>query len=82
VPNVLMAVAAVCWISTSADRNPRSSSRASRTALQVPANKWYFDELYDRSWCAPRYGSAECLWKGGDGFVIDGMGPDGVLGAQ
>ena len=42
-------------------------------------NKWYFDELYDvifvqtlRSWLG------RVLWKGGDGAIIDGIGPDGV----
>ena len=28
--------------------------------------------------CARRSGSAALLWKGGDGWLIDGFGPDGV----
>ena len=31
--------------------------------------------------CARRSGSAINLWRGGDGFVIDGFGPDGVAAA-
>jgi NADH-quinone oxidoreductase subunit L len=42
-------------------------------------NKWYFDKLYDRIFVeiiAQRLGRG--LWKGGDGAVIDGLGPDGL----
>ena len=28
--------------------------------------------------CGRRSGSARLFWKGGDGFIIDGLGPDGV----
>jgi NADH-quinone oxidoreductase subunit L len=41
-------------------------------------NKWYFDELYDFLFVRPAFWLGELLWKGGDGRVIDGMGPDGV----
>ncbi|MBN8936539.1 MAG: NADH-quinone oxidoreductase subunit L [Rhizobiales bacterium] len=41
-------------------------------------NKWYFDELYDLIFVRPALWLGRLLWKGGDGRVIDGFGPDGV----
>jgi NADH-quinone oxidoreductase subunit L len=45
---------------------------------QFLLNKWYFDELYDRIFVRPALWLGRVFWKGGDGFVIDGLGPDGV----
>jgi NADH-quinone oxidoreductase subunit L len=44
-------------------------------------NKWYFDELYDRIFTRPAFRIGYGLWKGGDGAVIDGLGPDGLAAA-
>jgi len=41
-------------------------------------NKWYFDELYDFLFVRPAQAFGRFLWKKGDGFVIDGFGPDGI----
>ena len=41
-------------------------------------NKWYFDELYDFLFVRPAFWIGRLFWKGGDGFIIDGMGPDGI----
>jgi len=41
-------------------------------------NKWYFDELYDWLFVRPAFVIGRGLWKGGDGALIDGVGPDGV----
>ena len=41
-------------------------------------NKWYFDELYDAVFVRPAKRLGHFLWKRGDGWVIDGFGPDGV----
>jgi NADH-quinone oxidoreductase subunit L len=41
-------------------------------------NKWYFDELYDRVLVRPAMMLGRFLWKRGDGWLIDGFGPDGV----
>ena len=41
-------------------------------------NKWYFDELYDRIFVRPAKRLGWGLWKGGDGDLIDGVGPDGL----
>jgi NADH-quinone oxidoreductase subunit L len=45
---------------------------------QFLLNKWYFDELYDFIFVRPAKWLGRFLWKKGDGFVIDGFGPDGV----
>ena len=41
-------------------------------------NKWYFDELYDFLFVKPAFAIGRLFWKGGDGAIIDGLGPDGV----
>ncbi|MDQ0468892.1 NADH-quinone oxidoreductase subunit L [Labrys wisconsinensis] len=41
-------------------------------------NKWYFDELYDWLLVRPAMRLGRFLWKKGDGWTIDGLGPDGV----
>jgi NADH-quinone oxidoreductase subunit L len=41
-------------------------------------NKWYIDELYDAIFVRPTLRLARVLWKYGDGWLIDGFGPDGV----
>ena len=41
-------------------------------------NAWYFDRIYDVLFVRPAMWLGRALWKGGDGYVIDGFGPDGV----
>jgi NADH-quinone oxidoreductase subunit L len=43
-------------------------------------NKWYFDEIYDALLVRPTKQLGLLLWKAGDGWLIDGFGPDGVSG--
>jgi NADH-quinone oxidoreductase subunit L len=45
---------------------------------QFLLNKWYFDELYDLIFVNPTKAIGRFLWKYGDGWLIDGFGPDGV----
>jgi NADH-quinone oxidoreductase subunit L len=45
---------------------------------QFLLNKWYFDELYDLIFVRPAKWIGRFLWKFGDGYVIDGFGPDGI----
>jgi NADH-quinone oxidoreductase subunit L len=45
---------------------------------QFLLNKWYFDELYDLIFVRPVKWIGHTLWKKGDGWLIDGFGPDGV----
>jgi NADH-quinone oxidoreductase subunit L len=44
-------------------------------------NKWYFDELFDFLFVRPAFKIGRAFWQGGDGAVIDGVGPDGVAAA-
>jgi NADH-quinone oxidoreductase subunit L len=41
-------------------------------------NKWYFDELYEMIFVRPAFWIGRLFWRGGDGAIIDGIGPDGV----
>jgi NADH-quinone oxidoreductase subunit L len=41
-------------------------------------NKWYFDEIYDFLIVRPTLWLGRVLWKYGDGWLIDGFGPDGI----
>src|SRR3982074_964855 len=45
---------------------------------QFLLNKWYFDELYELIFVRPAKWIGRFLWKVGDGYIIDGFGPDGV----
>ncbi len=53
-------------------------ARANRPLYQFLLNKWYFDELYDLVFVRPAFWLGRLFWKGGDGRIIDGFGPDGV----
>jgi NADH-quinone oxidoreductase subunit L len=48
---------------------------------QFLLNKWYFDELYDFLFVRPAMKLGKGLWQGGDGALIDGVGPDGIASA-
>jgi len=54
-----------------------SNCRRAADALPFLLNKWYFDELYDLIFVRRRNGSAHAV-EVGDGYIIDGFGPDGV----
>jgi NADH-quinone oxidoreductase subunit L len=41
-------------------------------------NKWYFDELYNVIFVKPTFWLGRVFWKGGDGWIIDRLGPDGI----
>jgi NADH-quinone oxidoreductase subunit L len=41
-------------------------------------NKWYIDEVYDFLFVRPAKWIGRFFWKKGDGWLIDGFGPDGV----
>jgi len=57
---------------------PAATARAFKPLYLFFLNKWYFDELYDRLFVRPAFWIGRMLWKGGDGRVIDGLGPDGI----
>jgi NADH-quinone oxidoreductase subunit L len=55
-----------------------SLARQHAWLYQFLLNKWYFDELYDRIFVRPALWIGRVFWKGGDGFMIDRLGPDGI----
>jgi NADH-quinone oxidoreductase subunit L len=57
---------------------PVELARQHPSLYQFLLNKWYFDELYDAIFVRPAKWLGYTLWKRGDGWLIDGFGPDGV----
>jgi NADH-quinone oxidoreductase subunit L len=79
-PTVMMAIGfAVAWIFyIRRPELPAELARQQEPAYQFLLNKWYFDELYDVVIVAPVLWLGRLLWRGGDGWLIDGFGPDGM----
>jgi NADH-quinone oxidoreductase subunit L len=57
---------------------PEALARDQNLLYRFLLNKWYFDEIYDFLLVRPLLWLGRLFWKGGDGFIIDGLGPDGV----
>ena len=57
---------------------PAELARQHEPLYKFLLNKWYFDELYDFLVVRPTLWLGRVLWKYGDGWMIDGLGPDGV----
>jgi NADH-quinone oxidoreductase subunit L len=57
---------------------PAELARQHEPLYQFLLNKWYFDELYHVLIVRPVLWLGRVLWKRGDGWTIDGLGPDGV----
>jgi NADH-quinone oxidoreductase subunit L len=57
---------------------PDNLAREHGVLYRFLLNKWYFDEIYDFLFVRPALRVGRWFWKGGDGFMIDGFGPDGV----
>jgi NADH-quinone oxidoreductase subunit L len=61
-----------------APETPRQLAESNPILYKFLLNKWYFDEIYDFLFVRPAFWIGRLLWKGGDGRIIDGIGPDGV----
>jgi NADH-quinone oxidoreductase subunit L len=61
-----------------APETPRRLAESIPILYRFLLNKWYFDEIYDFIFVRPAFWIGRLLWKGGDGRIIDGIGPDGV----
>ena len=57
---------------------PAALARDQAVLYRFLLNAWYFDRIYDFLFVRPAMWLGRLFWKGGDGFVIDGFGPDGV----
>ena len=79
-PTIMMAagfvVSVVFYISM--PHLPEAFAKAMPDLYRFLLNKWYFDELYDAIFVRPAKAIGRFLWKVGDGFIIDGLGPDGI----
>ncbi len=79
-PTLMMAIGlVVAYYMYMVDRAaPKALANANPALYRFLLNKWYFDELYDFLFVRPAFRLGRALWKGGDGAIIDGLGPDGV----
>jgi NADH-quinone oxidoreductase subunit L len=57
---------------------PKRLATMHQPIYQFLLNKWYFDELYNILFVRPAMWFGRLFWKQGDGYIIDGFGPDGV----
>ena len=57
---------------------PAQIARRHHVLYNFLLHKWYFDEIYDFLFVRPAKWLGRFLWKKGDGWFIDGFGPDGV----
>ena len=57
---------------------PKALADSNPALYRFLLNKWYFDELYDFLFVRPAFRIGRAFWKGVDGAIIDGLGPDGV----
>jgi NADH-quinone oxidoreductase subunit L len=79
-PTLMMAIGAlITWVFyIQRPYLPEQLANEQPMLYQFLLNKWYFDELYDLIFVRPAKWLGYSLWKKGDGFIIDGFGPDGV----
>jgi NADH-quinone oxidoreductase subunit L len=79
-PTLLMLIGAlVAWLFYVVNpRLPAELARQHGVLYRFLLNKWYFDEIYDFLLVRPTLWLGRLLWKRGDGWLIDGFGPDGV----
>jgi NADH-quinone oxidoreductase subunit L len=79
-PTLMMAIGfAIAWeFYIRRPELPVELARQQEPLYKFLLNKWYFDEIYDFLFVRPTLWLARALWKYGDGWTIDGLGPDGI----
>jgi NADH-quinone oxidoreductase subunit L len=79
-PSVAMVLGflAAYWFYVARPDTPARLAAEQEPLYRFLLNKWYFDELYDHVLVRPAMALGRFLWKRGDGWLIDGFGPDGV----
>ena len=79
-PTLMMAIGAflAVWFYLVDPRVPRELAERNDWLYRFLLNKWYFDEAYDLIFVRTAKWLGRFLWKQGDGWLIDGFGPDGV----
>jgi NADH-quinone oxidoreductase subunit L len=79
-PTLMMAAGALVavWFYLIDPRVPVALAARNDWLYRFLLNKWYFDELYDLLLVRPAMWLGRFLSRQGDGWFIDGFGPDGV----
>jgi NADH-quinone oxidoreductase subunit L len=79
-PAVMMAAGfAIAWVFYIRRPDlPDALARQNEPLYKFLLNKWYFDEIYDAVLVRPTMWLGRFLWLKGDGWLIDGFGPDGI----
>ena len=79
-PTLMMAVGFLVayWFYIRDPSAPRRLAESNDWLYRFLLNKWYFDEVYDILFVRSSMWLGRFLWKKGDGWAIDGFGPDGV----
>ena len=79
-PTVAMATGLLfaAWFYLKSPEVPRRLAADQEPLYLFLLNKWYFDEIYEAVFVRPMQWLARFLWKRGDGWMIDGFGPDGI----
>ena len=79
-PFIVMAIGFVLawYMYIRSPETPKELARQHPGLYQFLLNKWYFDEIYDFLFVRPAMWIGRFFWKRGDGWLIDGFGPDGV----
>jgi len=66
------------WFYILSPATPKALATQHEGLYRFLLNKWYFDELFDVTLVNPAKALGIFLWKKGDGWLIDGLGPDGI----
>ncbi|MBB3808470.1 NADH-quinone oxidoreductase subunit L [Pseudochelatococcus contaminans] len=66
------------WFYVLDTSKPRQLAAAFPGVYRFLLNKWYIDELYNFLFVRPAKELGRFFWKQGDGWLIDGHGPDGI----
>ncbi|MCL2453388.1 MAG: NADH-quinone oxidoreductase subunit L, partial [Alphaproteobacteria bacterium] len=79
-PTILMGAGFLIavWFYVLAPAIPDWLAAHAKSLYEFLLNKWYFDELYDAIFVRPAFALGRLFWKGGDGAIIDRLGPDGI----
>jgi NADH-quinone oxidoreductase subunit L len=79
-PTIAMALGLLVavWFYIWSPGTPKRLAEEQETAYRFLLNAWYFDKIYDTLFVRPALWIGRFLWKRGDGWLIDGFGPDGI----
>lgn len=79
-PAIVMALGFILawWMYIRSPHIPKGLAKDHAGLYSFLLNKWYVDELYDFIFVRPAKWIGRFLWKRGDGWLIDGFGPNGI----